>query len=153
MKVNQTAFKVVCKKFITQSLNCIKSYALFIRQTSYMTLPAHDRAFLFFTMAAFAIGMKGLHQAGYVAVIFKIMAIRAALIFRWFILQLLAVFIDVMAFIAFFDLSQFIVFVVSENSRWSFWASKNFIFNMDHIFLGMSRYQDRQKACQHCKDE
>jgi hypothetical protein len=118
-----------------------------------MALPAHDRAFLFFTVAAFAIGMKGLHQAQYITVIFEIMTIRAALIFRRFILQSLALFIDVMAFITFFDLSQFIVFVVSENSRGSFWAAKNFVINIDHIFLGMSRHQDSQKACNHRKDE
>jgi hypothetical protein len=47
-----------------------------------MTLPAHDRAFLFFTMAVFAIGMKGPHQTGYVAVILELMTIRAALVFR-----------------------------------------------------------------------
>jgi hypothetical protein len=45
-----------------------------------MTLPAHERPFLFFAVAAFAMDMKGLHQTGFSAVILHLMAIRAVLI-------------------------------------------------------------------------
>ena len=47
-----------------------------------MTLPAHERPFIFFAVAAFAIGMKGLYQTGFSAVILQLMAIRAALVLR-----------------------------------------------------------------------
>ena len=46
-----------------------------------MTLPAHERSFLFFAVAAFAVGMIGLHQTGFSADILHLMATRATLVF------------------------------------------------------------------------
>ncbi len=108
-----------------------------------MTLPTHQRPPLLLTMTVFAVGMKSLDQTRFGTDILQFMAIRAALILGRFILQAFAVLIDMVAFIAFFDLGQFIMIVMLENSRRALWVFKNRVVNYNHIFLGQG---DGRKA-------
>jgi hypothetical protein len=108
-----------------------------------MTLAAHDRTALFDLMAAFAVQMEGLSQSRLVAGAFLRMAVGASLIFRGFVCHSFAVFINVMTFVAFLDLSGFIVCIMSKNRRRSPLVLKTIPLNHHHIFLG--KYRNNQK--------
>ena len=111
---------------------------------SHMTLAAHKRAFFLPAMAVLAIEMKSLHQSGPFPGRLEVMAIRATLIFRRFILQQVAVLIiDMMAQIAVLDLCQFIVFIMLENGRRSLGVVKNIVIDKLHVFLRI-RHNDRK---------
>jgi hypothetical protein len=108
-----------------------------------MTFSAHDRTLLFDLMAAFAVQMEGPSQSRLAAGIFFSMAVGASLIFRGFVCYSLAVFINVMTFIAFLNPSGFIVCIMSKNRRRSPLVLKTIPLNHHHIFLG--KYGDNQK--------
>jgi hypothetical protein len=82
-----------------------------------MTLAAHDRALLIFKVTALAVDMERLSQARLSAGTIFLMALGAALVLGRLIFQFVSVFINMMAFVAFLYFSQFIVFIMSEDSR------------------------------------
>jgi cation transport ATPase len=106
----------------------------------YMALAAHNRAFLIFEVTSFAAFMECLYQTRFSTGIILIVAVRATLVLGRFIFQQLTVFIDVVALITFINLSDFIVLIVSKNSRRTLRAVKDVIVDDHHIFLGMDRY-------------
>jgi len=80
-----------------------------------MTLATHDRTILFLLVTPFTIGVKGFHQGRLPAGCLYFMAFRTSLVLGGFILQQVAVIIIYMgAFVALFDLGQFIVFIMPE---------------------------------------
>ena len=82
-----------------------------------MTLPAHCRTIFLGLVAAFTIGVKGFHQRRFSTGCHQLMAIRAALIFGGFILhQATVIIIDMMADVAFFNLGEFVVLIMPEDS-------------------------------------
>ena len=104
--------------------------------TSHMTLAAHKRTFLLLAMAILTIAVEGFHQSWLFAGRFQIMALRTTLVFRRFILHETAVIIiDMVALIAFFDLCDFIVFIMLENSRRSLRIVKGRVVDKQHVFL------------------
>ncbi len=100
-----------------------------------MTFSAHDRTLLFGLMAALAVQMECLSQSRLAAGRFFSMAVSASLIFRRFVPYAFAVFINMMTFIAFLNLSGFIVIIMSKNSRRSPLILKTVAVNHLHIFL------------------
>jgi hypothetical protein len=101
-----------------------------------MALAAHERAFFLLLVTLLAVAVKGLHQSGLFTGRFQIMAVRATLVFRRFVLHEIAVIIvDMVALIAFFDLRDFIVFIMLENSRRSLRVVKGRVVDKHHIFL------------------
>lgn len=104
-----------------------------------MALAAHNRAFLVFEVTTLAVHMKRLSQARLFAGTFFIMALGAALILRRFIFQFISVFIDMVAFIAFFYFSQFIVLIMPKDSCRALLFCKATVINYLHIFLGKYR--------------
>ena len=82
-----------------------------------MTCAAHNGPLFSFQMTSFAVGMECLSQArGFTGSLF-VMAISAALVFGRLVFQFLPIFINMVAFIAFFDPSSFVVLVMPKDSR------------------------------------
>jgi hypothetical protein len=100
-----------------------------------MALAAHDRAFLVLKMASFAVRMECFSQAQWVTRAFFIMTLGTTLVFRRLIFQFLSVFINMVAFIAFFYLSHFVVLIMSKDSRGTLFFGKALVINHFHIFL------------------
>jgi hypothetical protein len=116
-----------------------------------MALAAHNRAFLILEVTALAVQMKRLSQARLVIGTIFIMALGAALILRRFILHFIAVFINMVAFIALFYLSQFIVLIMSKNNRGTLLFGKAIGIDHLHIFLGKCR--KKNKTHKHRRDQ
>jgi hypothetical protein len=110
-----------------------------------MTGTAHNRPLFLGEVAAFAVFMKCLSQAGLIPGILQFMAIGAALVFGRFVFHYFSVFIDVMAFVAFFYLSRFVVRVMLKDSRGTLSFCKADVIDRLHIFLGECRYQPKTK--------
>jgi len=100
-----------------------------------MAFPAHDRAILIFLVASFAIQVKRFDERWFAIFTFQFMTIRTHLVFRRFIGQLFSIFINVVAFIARFNLSDFVVFVVPKDGRNPFSLGEGAIVNDLHVFL------------------
>jgi hypothetical protein len=100
-----------------------------------MALAAHDGAFLIFVMASFTVGMECFFQAQLVPGAFLLMTLRTTLVFRRLIFRFLSVFINMMAFMAFFYRSHFVVFIMSKDSRGTLFFVKALVINHHHIFL------------------
>jgi hypothetical protein len=110
-----------------------------------MTLPAHGGSLVFQLVAAFAVGVKGLHQGRLPAGCFQFVAIRAALVFGGFIFHPLAVsIINMVADAAFFDLGAFIVRIMPEHRRRAPGISKDAVVDQLHVLLRVSIVTDRQ---------
>jgi hypothetical protein len=104
-----------------------------------MTFSTHDRTLLFVLMTSFAVKMEGFAQSRPVAGAFFSMTLSASLIFRRFIGQSLSIFVYMMTFIAFLNLSGFIVIIMPKNSRRSPLVLKAITVDHLHIFLGKCR--------------
>jgi hypothetical protein len=100
-----------------------------------MTFPAHNRPLLFRLVAALAVQMKCLAQPRPIAGAFLCMAVGAASIFRGLVGDSCAAFVNMVAFIAFLDLSGFIVVIMSKNGRRPSLSCKTVPVNHFHIFL------------------
>jgi hypothetical protein len=75
---------------------------------------AHDRPLFLLLVASLAVEVKGFHQPRLASLIIHPMAVRAAPVLRRLIFHELAVFVDVVAFIAVFDLGFLIMGIVEE---------------------------------------
>jgi hypothetical protein len=100
-----------------------------------MALPAHDGAFFVLAVAAFTVRMECFSQARCVVRAFFIMTLPTTLVFRGLIFQSLSVFINMMAFNAFFDQSHFVVLIMSKDSRGTLFIVKTLTIHHLHIFL------------------
>jgi hypothetical protein len=108
-----------------------------------MTFPAHNRPLLFRLVAALAVQMKCLAQPRPVAGAFLCMAVGAALIFRGLVGNSFAAFVYMVAFIAFLDLSGFIVVIMPKNSRWPPLNLKTVPRHHHHILLANCRHDKK----------
>ena len=82
-----------------------------------VALTTHDGAFLFRQMAALAVCMKGLHQGRLVSGDAYFMAVGTQHVFRGFVFELDAIFVDMMTLAAVIDFSRLVMFLVIED-RW-----------------------------------
>jgi len=102
-----------------------------------MALAAHHRTGLLFDMAAFAIHVKRLHQAGSSSFRLEPVTVLTALILRGLPLHELAILVKMMAFTALFQLRLFVMIVVGKYGWWPANIFKPTVVNLDHVFLGM----------------
>lgn len=103
-----------------------------------MTLPAHRRSVVLGFVASFTVEVKRLHQGRFSTGGNQLMAIGAALVFGRFIIhQAAVVIIHVVAGVALFNLSKFIVLIMAEDGPGSPGIFKHIVFDKRHVFLGI----------------
>jgi hypothetical protein len=100
-----------------------------------VALTAHDRAFLIFEVTAFAIQVKRPSQARLSAGTLLTMALGTTQVLGRLIFQLYAIFINMMAFVAVFNFSRFIVLIMLEKDGGPLIDRKADVLDYLHILL------------------
>jgi hypothetical protein len=100
-----------------------------------MALAAHNRTFVFLLVTPLAVGVKSFREPRHPTLVFKGVAIRAQLVFRGFVFELLAVLENVVALIAFLDPGRLVVRFVVEHGRCPLGIAVYAVVYMGHVFL------------------